>query len=164
MTLGNRIRERAQTLGITQAEVARRAGVAQSTINTLINSNARTTPHLIKLARVLGTSPAYLMCESDDPDKDALPPLPVSPSQELMMRVAFPSEAALTEMFEAQLRVFGKLQGRELAHALAKRLPKGIARLQEVPLYEEADFDDASVEDAEHPARDHPEVRQARRK
>lgn len=75
-----------------------------------------------------------------------------------------PSEAALTEMFQAQLQAFARLQGDDLARALAKRLPKALARLQDVTTYEVTEPLDAAIEDAEPPATDHPVSRQARRK
>lgn len=75
-----------------------------------------------------------------------------------------PSEAALTAMFQAQLQAFARLQGDDLARALAKRLPRALARLQEVTTYEVTEPLGAEIEDAELPATDHPAPRQARRK
>jgi DNA-binding CsgD family transcriptional regulator len=162
MTLGERIRERAAKLGISQAEVGRRADVRQSTINTLVNSNARTTPHLIRLARVLQTSPAYLMGETDDPDEGAPPPVPVPRTQVVMMPVGMPSEDALADMYEAQLRVFAKLSGAELARALAKRLPKALVRLQAAELYEDLDPQHDDDESSPVPTLDRPLAQQSR--
>lgn len=67
MSLGARIEERLMILGLTQAELARRAKVPQTTMNSLIRGKSRTTPHLIRIARELETTPAYLMGETDDP-------------------------------------------------------------------------------------------------
>lgn len=78
--------------------------------------------------------------------------------------LALPSEAALTAMYQAQLQAFSRLQGDDLARALAKRLPKALARLQDVTTYEVTEPLDAAIEDAEPPATDHPVSRQARRK
>lgn len=75
-----------------------------------------------------------------------------------------PSETALTAMFQAQLQAFSRLQGDDLARALAKRLPRALARLQEVTLYEETEPHDTGLEDAVPPATDHPAARQARHK
>jgi DNA-binding CsgD family transcriptional regulator len=162
MTLGERIRERAAKLGISQAEVGRRADVRQSTINTLVNSNARTTPHLIRLARVLQTSPAYLMGETDDPDEGAPPSVPAPRTQVVMMPVGMPSEDALADMYEAQLRVFAKLSGAELARALARRLPKALVRLQAAELYQDLDPQHDDAEDGPVPTRDRPLAQQSR--
>jgi hypothetical protein len=45
-------------------------------------------------------------------------------------RMPLPSEAALADMFEAQLQAFSGLTGGKLARALARRLPHSLARLQ----------------------------------
>ena len=67
MTLGGRIEERLKALDVSQAELARRARVPQTTMNGLIRGNSRTTPHLIRIAQALETTAAYLMGETDDP-------------------------------------------------------------------------------------------------
>lgn len=59
---------------LSQAELARRVGVAQPTIYSLVHSNKVGSKHLHKIARVLGTTPAYLSGETDDPLSDAPPP------------------------------------------------------------------------------------------
>lgn len=68
MGLGARISERLEELGISQSELARRTGVPQTTINSLIKAGRRSTPHLLKLSRALRTTPAYLTGETDDPE------------------------------------------------------------------------------------------------
>lgn len=75
MSLGSRIEERRRTVGISQAELARRVGVRQSTMNSLINGDSRTSRSLMKIARELRTTAAYLTGEIDDPDAD-VPPEP----------------------------------------------------------------------------------------
>jgi transcriptional regulator with XRE-family HTH domain len=64
--IGPRIEIRLRELGMSQAELARRAGVPQTTINGLIRGNSRTTPHLIRIAQALATTPAYLTGETDN--------------------------------------------------------------------------------------------------
>lgn len=80
MSLGQRIEERRQELGISQAELARRVGVRQSTMNSLINGESRTSRSLLKIARELQTTPAYLIGESNDPKSDAVMSRPISSS------------------------------------------------------------------------------------
>lgn len=70
MELGPRIADRLRVLGISQAELARRAGVAQSTINSLVKKPRRSSPHLLRIARELETTPAYLTGETDDPQSN----------------------------------------------------------------------------------------------
>ena len=67
----DRIAALMQQLGIKQAELARRVGVSQPTIFRLINSNKTGSIRMHRIARELGTTPAYLMGESDDPSIDA---------------------------------------------------------------------------------------------
>ncbi|AJP72948.1 hypothetical protein TS85_15835 [Sphingomonas hengshuiensis] len=68
MEVGPRIEARIRELGITQSELARRVEVSQTTINSLIRRPRRSSPHLLKIARALGTTAEYLTGESDDPD------------------------------------------------------------------------------------------------
>ena len=59
-------------LRLSQAELARRVGVSQPTIFSLIRSNKTGSKHLHKVARELKTTAAYLAGETDDPSIDAL--------------------------------------------------------------------------------------------
>ena len=72
MSLGSRIAGRLAKLGLTQAELARRSGAPQTTVNSLIKGNSRSTPHLVRIARALETTPAYLTGETDDDSIDAV--------------------------------------------------------------------------------------------
>jgi len=74
MTVGDRIKERLDRLGIKPTELARRVGVSQPTIHALINGNAQGSKHLHKIAAELGTSPAYLAGETDDDTPVSYPP------------------------------------------------------------------------------------------
>lgn len=65
--LGERIRERMQEAGLSQAELARRVGLAQPTIFQLITRGKKGSTKLHIIARELRTTPAYLTGESDDP-------------------------------------------------------------------------------------------------
>jgi phage repressor protein C with HTH and peptisase S24 domain len=71
MTLGERISARIEALGITQTELARRAGLTQPAIHALINRNKTGSKSLPAIARGLQTSTAYLQGETDDPDEGA---------------------------------------------------------------------------------------------
>ena len=67
MGLGERILERLKVLGMSQAELARRVGITQPSINHLIKKGAGGSAHLHKIARVLQTTVEYLTGETDDP-------------------------------------------------------------------------------------------------
>jgi len=77
--LGRRIEERRRSLGISQADFARRVGVRQSTINSLINDDSRSSRSIVDIVHELRTSTAYLLGKVDDPTINAPPPpnLPV---------------------------------------------------------------------------------------
>jgi phage repressor protein C with HTH and peptisase S24 domain len=79
MTLGARIEERLSELGLSQSELARRAELPQSTINSLIRKGRRSSPHLMRIARELLTTPEYLTGDSDDP---GVRPVHAAPSLE----------------------------------------------------------------------------------
>jgi len=53
--------------GISQSEMARRVGVSQSTIWKLTQAGAQGSKHTHRIAAILGTSPEYLMDETEDP-------------------------------------------------------------------------------------------------
>ena len=67
MSIGPRIENRLQELGLSQAELARRIPVDQSTINGLIRGHSRSSKYLHRIARELETTAAYLAGETDDP-------------------------------------------------------------------------------------------------
>lgn len=68
-------------LGLSQAELARRVGLSQPSIYALIHRNKTGSRSLHNIARELGTTPAYLSGETDDPDADAPEPSPLSHRQ-----------------------------------------------------------------------------------
>ncbi|KQM21933.1 XRE family transcriptional regulator [Novosphingobium sp. Leaf2] len=80
MTLGARIKERLEAKCLSQAELARRVGVSQPSINHLIKRGAGGSSHLHKIAAVLETTPAYLSGETDDASEGYVP----VPSTELI--------------------------------------------------------------------------------
>jgi len=151
----DRLRARMAERSLSQSELARRVGVSQATIYRLVKGEAYGSKHLHRIARELGTTPAYLAGETDDPDENAPPPPPEPAIQHITMRVAMPSENALADMYEAQLRAFARLEGAELARALAKRLPRALARLQAADLYEVSDaaHDDRAIAEPPSPDR-----------
>lgn len=74
MTVGERIEQRLTRLSMSQAELARRVGVSQPTINALVNGNNSGSKHLHRIAAELETSPAWLVGETDDDSPVAVAP------------------------------------------------------------------------------------------
>jgi phage repressor protein C with HTH and peptisase S24 domain len=70
-----RLSEAMDRAGLNQSQLADRVGVKQPSIGRLLSGETKTTRALDLIARALGTSPAYLKGEVDDPTTDA-PPLP----------------------------------------------------------------------------------------
>ena len=64
-TLGNRVRERRQSLGLSQTELARRAGVVRQTVNKIENIGGYqvTTVVCLRLAQALDIDVADLFYE-----------------------------------------------------------------------------------------------------
>ena len=81
MIVGERVKERMEAAGLSQAELARRVGMAQPSIFQLIKRGKKGSTKLHLIARELGTTPAYLSGETDDPHADAPPP-PLLDSEE----------------------------------------------------------------------------------
>lgn len=65
--IGERISIRLNVLGISQAELARRVGLHQSTINGLIKGGQASSTRVHDIALALETTPAYLLSQTDDP-------------------------------------------------------------------------------------------------
>lgn len=130
MTVGKRMRARLEHLTMSQSELARRVGLTQPAINSLIRGSSRSSAHLYKIARALMTTPEYLLGEIDDPDENAPPP-PTEFPQFVSMPVVMPCEAALIRMFQALLLpVPAEAPRDEIAQTLAETLPIALARLQ----------------------------------
>jgi transcriptional regulator with XRE-family HTH domain len=71
MMIPERLRDQMALRDLSQSELARRVGVTQATIFKLLIGESYGTKHLHKIARELGTTPAYLTGETDDPEADA---------------------------------------------------------------------------------------------
>ncbi len=94
--------------GLSQSELARRVGVSQAAVYNLVSGGAYGSKHIHRIARELGTTPAYLTGETDDPDADAPPPPELTPEEEKLIQVyrQLPREdrAALLRVAESMLR------------------------------------------------------------
>lgn len=65
--IGERLVERLEARGWSQAELARRVGIAPQSIGKLARGEAQASKHLHRIARLLETTPEYLSGETDDP-------------------------------------------------------------------------------------------------
>lgn len=73
MRTGERIAALRNERELSQTELAKQAGVSQGTIGKLEAGISSGSSHLHKIARVLGTTPAYLAGETDDPSEGYIP-------------------------------------------------------------------------------------------
>lgn len=164
MVIGNRILERMQSSGLSQAELARRVGISQQAIGKLVHGRSRKTTHIARLARELNTTPSYLEGDIDDPGENVPAPPRREPTvQYVTMKVALPSENALARMFAGLLRsIDPKASLDEQAQLLAKRLPIGLSQLQGPLIEVPADDPQQAPSAAEPPAKRHPELQPAR--
>ncbi|TDR82180.1 helix-turn-helix domain-containing protein [Paludibacterium purpuratum] len=74
MNMGTRIREEREALGLTQEELARRAGVSRTMISEIEKDPNRGTTRLVAIARALKVEPAYLE-SGKEPKHPAIDPL-----------------------------------------------------------------------------------------
>lgn len=136
MIRGDRVATRISELGMSQAAVARELGISQQAVGKIVKGETHNTAHLVRLARALQTTPEYLLGETDDPTpgKGFYAPRVEAPAMQFVsMRVALPAEEALTRMFEDVLRPLDRnMPLADLARALARRLPAGLAQLREL--------------------------------
>lgn len=65
MGIGLRIKQEREKCGITQAELAERAGVTQQFISQLEKEKARATSHVVPIAIALGVNPESLFYDQD---------------------------------------------------------------------------------------------------
>lgn len=160
MTLGQRIEDRRKQIGISQAELARRVGIRQSTVNSLIRGDSRSSRSIVQIARELHTTPAYLTGSTDDPDEGAQP-TPEPRIQLVSLPVALPSVPALAAAFRGLLMASRDMGEEELARELAKRLPTVLRIAGDALPSAASDDDDDELELAEAPVGAEPARRRA---
>lgn len=72
MRLADNLRARLAEVGMSQAELARQIGIAQPTIADLLSGKSQGSKHLHRIAKALGTTPEWLLGETDNPSPDAV--------------------------------------------------------------------------------------------
>ena len=73
MRTGERIAALRKARGLSQSQLAKLAGLSQATIGKLESGISSGSSHIHKIARALGTTPAYLMGETDNPSEGFVP-------------------------------------------------------------------------------------------
>lgn len=90
-------------LNISQAELARRTGLAQPKINALIKRNKVGSKYLHRIAAELLTSPAYLSGETDNPEPGYEPTTVLSSEErevlEVLRNMSARDRAAFVQVF-----------------------------------------------------------------
>lgn len=133
-TTGGRLREERERLGLSQRAMAALGGVSK---NTQLAYESGTSPlpidYVLKLEEH-GVDPSYVAtgtrasAAKPREERSAL-----EQPQLVTMQVALPSVAALTRMFEGLLRPLSReMSVGELAETLARRLPIGLAQVQDL--------------------------------
>jgi len=133
---------------LSQAELARRIGISQQNVARLASGKAYGTKHLHRIARELGTTPAYLAGEIDDPEEGAPPPPRPVQQQYISLPVALPTTPALAAAFRGVLMASRDMDEAELAHELAKRLPNVLRIAGDALLSAASDVGDDYLEPA----------------
>ncbi len=67
MSVGQRIQERIDATGISQADIARAIGVSPQAVSKIVRGETHQPQRLYQIARTLKTTPEYLLGETDDP-------------------------------------------------------------------------------------------------
>jgi transcriptional regulator with XRE-family HTH domain len=81
-----RLKEKMREAGLSQSELARRVGISQASVQKLTSGAAYGSKHLHRIARELGTTPAYLSGETDDPQGEA-PELQLSAEEQRLLEI-----------------------------------------------------------------------------
>lgn len=107
-----RLVERIRTSGLSYIAIARQLGVQQPTITRLAKGEQRSTARIDQLARIVGTTPAYLTGEVDDPTLNA------------------PDEPELSQLETALIEAFRELDDKARAALLyvAQTMTPGATR------------------------------------
>lgn len=64
-TIAARLKRLRKAIGLTQAELATKAGISQSAIGNIESGAREYGQSVVNIAKILGESPDYLLCTSD---------------------------------------------------------------------------------------------------
>ncbi len=104
-----RLVERIRVSGLSYTAIARQLGVQQPTITRLAKGEQRSTARIDQLARIVGTTPAYLTGEVDDPDLNApeTPPISAEEHSVIQMLRSLDQRSRAALILVAQMMVAG---------------------------------------------------------
>lgn len=74
MELKDRLKRARKNAGLTQVDLAERAGIKQASVSEIERGLTRTSGHLIKLAQICGVDPVWLADGSGTPEGNRPPP------------------------------------------------------------------------------------------
>ncbi|PTT74140.1 XRE family transcriptional regulator, partial [Pseudomonas sp. HMWF007] len=80
MELKDRLKRARKNAGLTQVELAERAGIKQASVSEIERGLTRTSGHLIKLAQICGVDPVWLADGTGSPEGNRPPHSSISPS------------------------------------------------------------------------------------
>jgi phage repressor protein C with HTH and peptisase S24 domain len=80
MELKDRLKRARKNAGLTQVELAERAGIKQASVSEIERGLTRTSGHLIKLAQICGVDPVWLADGTGTPEGNRPPHAGFSPS------------------------------------------------------------------------------------
>ncbi|WP_148110546.1 helix-turn-helix domain-containing protein [Sphingomonas sp. TF3] len=109
----SRLRARMAERKLSQSELARRVGISQASIYNLVSGKGYGSKHIHLIARELGTTPAYLTGETDQPEDDT----PDAPRLDSEIRELFDH---LLAMDTADRRAIA-----QIARGLTRHAPSG---------------------------------------
>jgi transcriptional regulator with XRE-family HTH domain len=72
MTLSKRLKDKMKECRLTQEKLAEEVGITQQAIGRLTRGDSKTSAHMHKIAKALGTTSEYLLGETDDPNPAGL--------------------------------------------------------------------------------------------
>lgn len=80
MELKDRLKRARKNAGLTQVELAERAGIKQASVSEIERGLTRTSGHLIKLAQICGVDPVWLADGTGTPEGNRPPHASIAPS------------------------------------------------------------------------------------
>lgn len=80
MELKDRLKRARKNAGLTQVELAERAGIKQASVSEIERGLTRTSGHLIKLAQICGVDPVWLADGTGSPEGNRPPQAGLAPS------------------------------------------------------------------------------------